>query len=194
MLVCPQISCLIPQGIEPSTPGPHGNVPVFLTESFPDYLLPPTLSLTRQGSVDAAASPPCHCQLWFDHLKVSVDPDVGLETRWYVDYDAAVPSSTSPKASIKSDPIFNDPTQTERELTTYMLDVDNAGITTSGVHIVEVVVAEAGGFNDDPTSKLPFRVMNPGFISATYRFAVNVTVEQVLGQCPRAAPSHAICQ
>ena len=193
VLVCPQISCLIPQDINASTPGPHGNVPVFLSESFPDYLLPPTLSLTRQGSVDAAMTPPCHCELQFDQLKLEENPDIALEVRWYVDYDPSVPASTPFKRKDKIDATFNDPTQTTRVVPTYKFDADGAGIVTSGIHIVEVVVAEVGGFNDtSPT--LPFRGMNEGFTSAVYRFAVNVTVEQVLGQCPRTLPSHVVCQ
>jgi hypothetical protein len=48
VLVCPQISCLIPQDIEPTNTGPHGGVPAFQVESFPPYLLPPILTLTRR--------------------------------------------------------------------------------------------------------------------------------------------------
>ena len=123
-------------------------------------------------------TPPCHCELQFDQLKLEENPDIALEVRWYVDYDPSVPTSTPFKRKDKIDATFNDPTQTTRVVPTYKFDADGAGIVTSGIHIVEVVVAEVGGFNDtSPT--LPFRGMNEGFTSAVYRFAVNVTVEQV---------------
>src|SRR5215813_2312151 len=115
VLVCPQIACLIPQDIEAKTDTP-GAVPAFLPESFPSYLLPPILTLIRQGAADAALTPPCHCQLQFDGLVIQADPTLTLEARWFVDYDTTNPSSTRPFQSDDYPPIFNDVTQTTRTL------------------------------------------------------------------------------
>jgi hypothetical protein len=61
------------------------------------------------------------------------------------------------------------------------------------VHIVEVVVGEAAGF-DRASTTLPNRAMKPGYTPAVYRFAVDVRVERVVGQCPQSPPSRRVCQ
>jgi hypothetical protein len=62
------------------------------------------------------------------------------------------------------------------------------------VHIVEVVVGETNGFDDSSSATRPGRTMKPGYVSAEYRFALDVTLQQVPGQCPRTPPSTAVCQ
>jgi len=191
VLVCPQISCLIPQDVNPTQTTPH-EVPHFIVETIPSYLLPPILTLVRQGTQDAALSPPCHCRLEFDQLSVEENPTVALQARWFVDYDTTNPASVQAKLTQEIAPDLSDPTNTTRPLGTYLFDADQVGIVTSGVHIVEVLVGESVGF--DPTSTtLPNRAMKPGYTAALYRFAVDVRVEQVVGQCPRTPPSHPVC-
>jgi hypothetical protein len=55
-----------------------------------------------------------------------------------------------------------------------------------------VVVGEKVGF-DDASTTLPNRAMQEGFTPAVYRFAVDVNLQQVTGQCPRTPPSHVVC-
>ncbi len=119
---------------------------------------------------------------------------MALVAKWFIDYDTTSLASTQPRFTQEIPPNFDDPTATTRNLTLFRFDVDDpsVGIVTSGVHIVEVVVGEKDGF--DPTSTtLPNRAMRPGYTPALYRFAVDVRVEQVVGQCPRTPPSHAVC-
>jgi hypothetical protein len=83
----------------------------------------------------------------------------------------------------------DDPSQTTRTVPTYEFDADRNGIVQSGVHIVDVVIGESDGFDKSTSAALPNRSMLPGYFSTEYRFAVNVRVEQVPGQCPRTPPS-----
>jgi len=188
VLVCAQTACLIPQGVDPAEPTP-GRVPQILAEDIPGFLLTPVLTLIRQGTADAASTPPCHCVLTFEQLFVEADPNLRLVAKWFVDYDVNVPSSTVVRQSETLDPIFNDPTQTTRPLRAYKLDADAVGIVQSGPHVVEVVVGELDGFDDSPSARQPNRSMKEGYLAALYRFAVNVHLEQVTGQCPRTPPS-----
>jgi len=96
VLVCAQVSCLIPQTVDPIVAAPHP-APYFVVEQIPSYLSPPQLTLLRQGLGDAALAPACHCQLWFDGLFVHEDdPTITLQAKWFVDYDVTNPSSTRP--------------------------------------------------------------------------------------------------
>jgi hypothetical protein len=191
--VCPQLSCLLPQDISPSVVGPIGQVPVFLVQNFPDYLSPPILTLIRQGTADAALSASCHCRLEFDRLEIEATPAVTYIARWFVDYDPSSTTTSLQKAEQRLDAIFNDPNQTTRSIDTFPFDVDDPqlGVVSGGVHVVDLVVAEVGAFNDTSPTQ-PHRAMNPGFTPATYRFVVDVQLQQVPGQCPRTPPSHPV--
>jgi hypothetical protein len=193
VLVLAQVSCLIPQTVEPIVEAPHPP-PHFVVETIPNYLLAPVLTLTRQGSADVLPTPPCHCRLEFDGLSIGADPEIALEARWYIDYDTANPSSTRVWQTESMDPSFDDPTKTTRVLGTFPFDADGAGIVTSGVHIVEVVVGETAGFDRSTTAAQPNRSMKPGYTPAVYRFAVDVRLEQVPGQCPESPPSKRVCE
>src|SRR6266436_3606080 len=93
VLVCAQVSCLIPQTVDPIVAAPHP-APYFVVEQIPSYLSPPQLTLLRQGLGDAALAPACHCQLWFDGLFVHEDdPTITLQAKWFVDYDVTIPSA-----------------------------------------------------------------------------------------------------
>src|SRR6266404_8802729 len=110
VLVCAQVSCLIPQTVEPIKQAPHP-APYFVVEQIPSYLSPPQLTLLRQGLGDAALAPACHCQLWFDGLFVHEDdPTITLQAKWFVDYDVTNPSSTRPWAADLMNDTFNNTT------------------------------------------------------------------------------------
>src|SRR3954468_13570914 len=64
VLVCAQAGCLIPQAVDPKDAGPHPS-PQIVVENIPEDLLSPVLTLRKQGTGDAAQTPPCHCVLEF---------------------------------------------------------------------------------------------------------------------------------
>jgi len=182
VLVCAQVSCLIPQTVDRIVAAPHP-APYFVVEQIPGYLPPPHLTLIRQGAVDAALASACHCQLWFDGLFVHEDdPTITLQAKWFVDYDVTNPSSTRPWAADLIPGTFDDATAIVRPVRTFQFDADQVGIVTSGVHLVEVVIGETDGFDPSSTTQ-PNRAMKAGYTPAVWRFPVNVRVEQVSGQC-----------
>lgn len=197
VLVCAQAACMIPQSVDPADATPHP-APQMLVSQFPANLLAPTLPLIRQGSADATMSPPCHCELLFQGIFVQADPDLTLLARWFVDYDDAVPSSHLPQHTEQLPPNNDEPKSLTRQLDEktngFSFDATAVGIVRSGVHVLEVVVAERDGFDESSSAPRPLRTMKPGYISAEYRFVLNVTLEQVPGQCPRTSPSQAVCQ
>ena len=165
-----------------------------MVDTIPAYLLPPILTLTRQGASDFAQTPRCHCQLEFNGLVVEEqDATISLQARWFIDYDVTVPSSTRVWLTDVLAGNFDDVTATERPLRLFTLDADAVGIVTSGPHVVEVVVGESDGFDPASTTQ-PNRAMKAGYTPAVYRFFVNVIVEQVPGQCPQTLPSVRVCQ
>jgi hypothetical protein len=194
VLVCAQASCLIPQTVDAIVASPHAP-PQIVPENMPPYLLPRVLTLFQQGASDVSASPPCHCHLEFDGLSVE-EPDstATLEARWFVDYD---PSNTPSTRFVRTpDPVpgnFNDVTQTTRPLPTFSFDAAELGIVSSGLHVVEVVVGETSGF-DPASTTLPNRAMLQGYTAATYKFVVDLHLEQISGSCPSTPPSHRVCQ
>ena len=182
VLVCAQVSCLIPQTVDAIVPAPHP-APYFVVETIPSYLLPPQLTLIRQGAGDAALAPACHCQLWFDGLVVHEDdPTITLQAKWFVDYDVTNPSSTRPWAADLMNGTFDDATAITRSVRTFQFDADQVGIVSSGVHLLEVVIGETDGFDPSSTTQ-PNRAMKTGYTPAVWRFPVNVRVEQLSGQC-----------
>jgi len=94
VVVCLQVSCMVPQTIDAIVESPHP-APHIVLESIQPYLLARVLTLYQQGSTDLAASPQCHCRLEFDSLSVQEqDSTVTLEARWFIDYDTAnIPST-----------------------------------------------------------------------------------------------------
>jgi hypothetical protein len=190
VLVCAQAGCLIPQTVDPIVALPHVP-PQFVPESMPSYLLPRVLTLFVQGASD---TPPCHCQLLFDQLTVQEeDSTVTLEARWFIDYDPSNLPSTRVALSYQIAPNFDDVTQTIRPLQPFAFDAAAAGIVSSGLHVVEVVVGETTGFDPSSTA-LPNRAMKPGYAAATFKFVVDVHLEQIPGNCPATPPSHPVCQ
>ena len=194
VLVCAQAGCLIPQTVDPIVASPHAP-PQFVPENMPPYLLARVLTLFQQGASDVSASPPCRCHLEFDGLTIE-EPDstVTLVVKWFVDYDPSNLPSTRPvfgEDNLLGN--FNDVTLTTRPLATYVFDAAGEGIVTSGLHVVEVVVGEKDGF-DPASTTLPNRAMKEGFTAATFKFVVDVHLEQIAGSCPSTPPSKRICQ
>jgi hypothetical protein len=196
-----QTSCLVPQSIDQfdADAGAHP-APRLEIENIPPYLLSPLIpTLYRQGPADAAANPPCTChlQLWIPTVQ-EADPFITLEARWFVDYDPAVPASTS--ISGTPEDLHGATTSVsasqERSLSPFNFDAVSQGITTNGTHIVELVVADTNGFKNTPNTARPNRTFNPDFLSSEYRFVVNVNLTPDPNQptCPNVLPSVRVCQ
>jgi hypothetical protein len=192
VLVCAQAGCMIPQSVDPIVAEPHVP-PQFVPELIPPYLLTRTLTLYVQGAADATASPPCSCHLEFDGLSVEeADSTVDLTVKWFIDYDASNPPSTrSIPSDIELPPIPNDIKATSRLLPTRTLTAADFG-NVGGLHVVEVVVGETAGF-DPASTTLPSRGMKPGYISASYKFVVDLHLEQIPGTCPSNRPAQRSC-
>jgi len=197
-LVCAFIvpGCLVPQDIEPIVIEPHAS-PVFEVDSFQPYLTVPTLQLYRGGAADAAHTPlPCHCQLQIPPLPVfDADPTVDLQTRWFIDYDASLPNTTGVRSTSTIKGTFNDSTATTRVFPGFVFDPDARQITTSGSHVLDVVVGEPDGFDPNEQAAQPGRTMLPNFKSAVYRFFIDVQVEQDPARptCSNTLPSVRVC-
>jgi len=189
---------MVPQTIDAIVESPHP-APHIVLETIPSYLLARVLTLYQQGSTDLAATPRCHCRLEFDGLSVQEqDSTVTLEARWFIDYDTANVPSTRIAFSEQIAANFDNVLQTVRPLRTFVFDAAAAGIVSSGLHVVEVVIGETTGF-DPASTTLPNRAMKQGFTASTYKFVVDVHLEQFSGQCdgPTFSPSppaHRVCQ
>ena len=186
-------ACLVPQSVDPIVTVPHPP-PHFVLESIRKALLVPIIPLYRQGAADAALNPPCHCELELSiPLVEEDDPTIVLQTRWFVDYSVAVPASVLVRHSFPSDLGFNTP-DTVRALDVWDFDADAVGIT-SGIHVVDVVVGEKAGFDDSATAR-PNQTMLTNYTADTYRFVVNVNVQQDASRptCPVEFPSVRVCR
>ncbi|MCA1826838.1 MAG: hypothetical protein ABR567_06255 [Myxococcales bacterium] len=172
-------------------PPPH-----FVLESINPDLLHPVLQLYRQGSADATASPPCHCELELSIPFVEEDdPTVVLLARWFVDYDRTVPTSVVVRRTDTLDQGFDNPS-TIRTLGAFDFDADAVGIVTTGFHVVSVIVGEKAGFDDRADATLPNRTMFDGYAYAEHSFTVFVNVQQDASRptCPSQFPSVRVCR
>jgi len=187
-------ACLVPQSVDPIATVPHPP-PHFVLESIRKELLVPIIPLYRQGAADAALNPPCHCELELSiPLVEEDDPTIVLQTRWFVDYNVAVPASVLVRHTFTSDIGFNTP-DTIRQLDVWDVDADAVGIG-SGIHVVDVVVGEKAGFDDSANLARPNQTMLPNYSADTYRFVVNVNVQQDASRptCPIEFPSVRVCR
>ena len=190
VLVCalPPTGCMVPQTIDPITAEPHPP-PQFLVAQMPVAITGvPQLQFFpyEQGGA-------CHCVLELTHLNVyEADPTIDLVVRWFLDYNVSVTRSTAlvqQEYTVRG--TFDNATATSRGLTDFVFDATQLQITSSGTHVLEVVVGELNGFDDSPNVALPNRTMLPGFVPAVYRFFINVTVEPVAGSCLQNSPASA---
>ena len=184
----------MPQSVERITDRLH-SPPRIRVQSIPTYLLAPVLTLYRQGSSDAAQS--CHCRLDLTVPEVDEDdPSVDLKVRWFVDYDLSQPRSLG---VVKEETVQGsfDVGDVVRGPFNYSFEADALGIVSSGVHVVQVVIAESAGFDENSTT-LPHRAVKTaeGYESTVYTFVVDVRVEQDPKQptCPQQLPSKRVCQ
>lgn len=197
VLVCAlaNYSCLVPQSVDAIKEAAHP-APRFV--DIPDYLLAPVIQLYKQGSSDLSARPgPCHCKLDLSILTVEVsDPTLSLEMRWFVDYNPAVPRFNNYYHLDPLDGDFNSASTTRTILTPpFAFDADVLGIVTSGIHVVDVVLAETVAFDSASTSR-PNRAIKPGYPSDEHRFVIDVKVDPdpTRQTCPEGLPSRRVCQ
>src|SRR5256885_108965 len=135
VVVCLQVSCMVPQTIDAIVESPHP-APHIVLESIQPYLLARVLTLYQQGSTDLAASPQCHCRLEFDSLSVQEqDSTITLEVRWFIDYDTANIPSTRIAFSDQIAPNFDNVTQTIRPLRTFAFDAAAANLSVVQVEV-----------------------------------------------------------
>lgn len=175
----------MPQSVDPITTRVHVPPRIPLASIDPT-LLSPVLTTFRQGTADVA--PKCHCTL---DLKLPVEDDdtsATLEARWFIDYDATNFSSIGPVQTNTLPGSLDN--VTVREPVVYTVQPDNF---STGVHVIEMVVAEQSGFDETSSTKPNRAVKNAeGYESAVYRFVVNVQPSPQPA-CPDVQPSRRVC-
>lgn len=163
------ISCLVPQSVSPDSTQAH--VPPRVVVEAVEPALATSVVLLQYGAIDTAAS--CSCDVLLSVPQIEEDdPTVTLEVRWFVDYDPTDPLSQRPAAPYQFLQGSFDSTATVRQGPSLNFDLGALGVS-NGVHVVDMVVAEQGGF-DDLTTTFAYRAMQPGYSSATFRFVVDV--------------------
>lgn len=184
-------ACLVPQSVDPITNRQH-KPPRIQLESIPGYLLTPVLPLYRQGSGDIADG--CHCKLDISIPFVEEDdPSVDLVARWFIDYDVSDARST---AVVQSVPLKGDLNSFATARGPVRFEGDALGTVASGLHVVEVVIAEPDAFIGNSAS-LPNRAIktSEGYESAVYRFLIEVKADQdpAVPRCKGNPPSVHVC-
>jgi hypothetical protein len=179
--------CLIPQSVDPIASREH-QPPRIAVESIPSYLLAPLLPLMQQTSQDVTDG--CHCRIDLTVPQIEEDdPTVDLLARWFVDYDLAVPRSTGVVKEQSFNGSFNSQ-DIVRGPATFNFELDALGITDNQAHVVEVVVGERSGFDEESTA-LPHRAMLSGYSSTIYKFVIKV--DPPTGTtCPSELPSRRV--
>jgi hypothetical protein len=178
----------LPQSVEPATSRTH-QPPRVRVDSIPGYLLAPYSSL-QHGTVDTSQGCQCTVELTVPVIEDD-DPLATLEVRWFVDYDPTKPLT---QRFVKTELIAGsfDSTAVERVGPRLTFDIAALGVG-DGFHVVDVVIAESGGF-DPASTALPNRAMKPGYESTGYRFFVNVVPDNATA-CPNTPPrSTRTCQ
>jgi len=165
--------------------------PRIQVDSIPKEQLAPLLPLDHTTPTDTAAG--CHCSIKLTVNRIEEqDPTVDLVARWFVDYDVNVPRSV---AIVKQIPLAGtfDKTETTRGPVVYEFEPDAVGIGPGDaeVHMVDLVVGETSGFNDEATT-LPFRTMKADYEASVYRFAVKLNAPGTT--CQSQLPAQRVCQ
>ncbi|MBS2025600.1 MAG: hypothetical protein JST92_24645 [Deltaproteobacteria bacterium] len=179
----------MPQDVEPISSKVH-IPPRVVVESIPSYLSAAQIVLT-QSSLDRAAG--CHCQLELEVPIIEMDdPTAPLVVRWFVDYDETKPATQLPKGgngnTIQGTGVAG---ATLRPGPKFTFDLGTLNLAGDGTHVVDVVIAEDGAF-DDGVAPLN-RAMKEGYSSAVQRFVVSVVTDDTVN-CPSVVPSTRICQ
>jgi hypothetical protein len=185
--------CLLPQSVDPIDTRAH-IPPSILVESIPTDQLAPLLPLDHTTSTDTAVRCKCSINLTVNQIEED-DPAVDLVARWFVDYDVNVPRSV---AIVKQIPLAGtfDNTQKFRGPVVYEFQPDAVGIASndSSVHMIDLVVGETVGFDDNKTAPAPpFRTMKAGYEAAVYRFAVQLAVPAPGAPCRGQLPAQRVC-
>jgi hypothetical protein len=177
----------VPQSVDPASARPH-QPPRISVESIPLYLLSPVAKLQR-SALDPQG---CSCDVVLNiPVILDDDPLAQLEVRWFVDYDPAQPQTQRQIQTDFIDGSFDSTAVARPGPRNFVFDVTRIGITGDGYHVVDVVVAESGGF-DDQSATLPHRGMKPGYESSSHRFVVNVITNNN-AHCPIVPPSSLVC-
>jgi hypothetical protein len=183
--------CLLPQSVDPIDTRAH-IPPSILVESIPADQLAPLLPLDFTTSTDTAVGCKCSIKLTVNQIEED-DPAVDLVARWFVDYDVNVPAS---KRIVNQIPLAGtfDNTQRFRGPVVYEFQPDAVGIANNppNVHMIDLVVGETVGFDDNATA-LPFRTMKAGYEASVYRFAVQLAVPAPGAQCRGQLPAQRVC-
>ena len=171
-LFVPAAACLVPQSVDPDSSKLH--VPPSVVIEAVDPQLATSMIVLQHGSIDAAAS--CSCRVVLDIPEVEEDdPTVTLEVRWFVDYDPNSPLTQRPAVPSQFLNGSFDSTAVLRQGPSLPFDLGALGVS-DGVHVVDMVVAEQGAF-DDTNTTFPHRAMLSGYASAAFRFVVSVETD-----------------
>jgi hypothetical protein len=170
--------CLVPQSVD-TTENRVRYPPRIVLESM-DLKLTNRLKLSH-GQLDSGCS--CTVTLAIPQVE-ELNPTVGLDVHWFADYDSSANasilySSTLGGVFTTSDTLRQGPSKSFE-----------ASTLTDGTHVIDVVIAEEGGFS--PTSTQPNRGVYAGYSAATYRFVVDVVTDN-LNQCRSDAPYSRTC-
>jgi len=180
-------SCLVPQSVESESSKPH--VPPRVVIEAVDPQLAGAFIPLQHGSIDAAASCSCRVQLSVPQIEED-DPTASLEVRWFVDYDAADPFTQRPAVPSQILSGSFNSTDVVRPGPTLEFDLGALGVA-DGIHVVDMVVAEQGGFDDTATT-FAHRAVAAGYSSATFRFVVSVETNND-SACRSGAPWERVC-
>ena len=182
------LGCLVPQNIDPSSNAPHAP-PRIDGDSIPADLFGPYVTLLH-GQLDQSQN--CHCDLELSIPLVDDDDALArLEVRWFIDYDPLKPLTQRlavPTSFIEGS---FDTSVTERPGPTLAFELAALGVA-DGFHSVDVVIAEAGSFEDSSSAALPNRGMKLGYKSTEHRFVVQVLTDNN-HQCSNVPPSLRLC-
>lgn len=162
-------ACLLPQSVDPTSTKLH--VPPRVVIEAVDPKLAQAFVVLKHGSIDTAAS--CSCRVLLDVPQIEEDdPTASLEVRWFVDYDPNDALTQRPAVPSQFLAGSFDSQATVREGSSLAFDLGALGVS-DGVHVVDMVVAEQGGF-DDASASFSHRAVLAGYASATFRFVVEV--------------------
>ena len=179
--------CLVPQSVD------HQNNRVRFPPRVRIEAIDPKLSgaaiALAHGSIDTNAG--CSCRLALEVPQIEEeDPTVNLEVRWFVDYDPDRPATQRPAATSQFLPGSFDTSAVVRQGPKLEVDIGALGLT-DGIHVVDMVIAEQGGF-DDAATTLPHKAVLTGYESAQQRFVLSVVTDNDKA-CRADSPWKRVC-
>jgi hypothetical protein len=179
--------CLVPQSVDPVST--RVRFPPRVVVEAIDPKLAGASVLLAHGSIDQAQG--CSCRLELEVPQIEEDdPTVDLEVRWFVDYDPNIPATQHLAVPSQFLAGSFDSSAVVRQGPTLEADIGELGLT-DGVHVIDMVTAEQGGF-DDTSTTLPHRAMLPGYESALQRFVLLVATDNDTA-CRADAPWKRVC-